>query len=68
MPVLAEEPTVTLPPGHDPRLDAIERKVRDGVRLSEADGLALYETRDVHRVRWRTWCVDACTAMWRSTT
>jgi len=50
MPVLAEEPTVTLPPGHDPRLDAIERKVRDGVRLSEADGLALYETRDVHRV------------------
>ena len=50
MPVLAEEPTVSLPPGHDPRLDAIERKVRDGVRLTEEDGLALYETRDVHRV------------------
>ena len=50
MPALAEEPKVALPPGHDARLDAIERKVRAGERLSEAEGLALYETPDVHRV------------------
>jgi aminodeoxyfutalosine synthase len=34
-------------PGRDPRLDAIEEKVRAGVRLSEAEGLVLYETPDL---------------------
>ncbi|MCE9619307.1 MAG: radical SAM protein [Planctomycetes bacterium] len=40
----------TLPPGHDAALDAIEAKVLGGIRLSEEEGLRLYETRDLHRV------------------
>ena len=50
MPTLAADPEVTLPPGRDAGLAAIERKVRAGHRLTEAEGLALYETPDVHRV------------------
>jgi aminodeoxyfutalosine synthase len=38
------------PPGVDRALDALEAKVEAGERLSEAEGLALYETPDVHRV------------------
>jgi aminodeoxyfutalosine synthase len=40
----------SLPPGHDLALDAIEDRVARGERLDAADGLRLYETRDLHRV------------------
>jgi aminodeoxyfutalosine synthase len=50
MPPTAEAPIHSTPLGRDARMDAIERTVRAGGRLSEADGLTLYETPDVHRV------------------
>jgi len=50
MTALLQEPAPPAPPGQDARLDAIEARVLRGERLSEADGLALYETPDLHRV------------------
>ncbi len=38
------------PPGVDPRLAAIARKVTDGTRLTIEDGLLLFETPDIHGV------------------
>ena len=35
------------PPGVDPRLEPITRKIRNGRRLSVADGILLYETPDI---------------------
>lgn len=37
-------------PGVDPRLKALEEKVRAGVRLTEADGMLLYQTPDIWTV------------------
>ena len=47
VPETTSPPPENARPGHDPRLAAIEEKVRRGERLSAADGMLLYETPDI---------------------
>lgn len=51
MSTLHLDPVATsLPPGVDIRLKAIDEKVRAGVRLTESDGMLLYQTPDIWTV------------------